>query len=42
MSAIFSNKDPRLLAVTFANSFVIMKIDDDKASQKVAKSSKVR
>lgn len=42
VTARFSNRDPRLLAVTFSNSFVIMRIDEDKTNQRVAKSSKVR
>ncbi len=42
MSAVFSNKDPNLLALTFTNSFVVVRIDEGKAIKKIAKSSKVR
>lgn len=42
VSVVFSNKDPNLLAVAFSNVFTIVRIDADKASQRVAKSSKVR
>lgn len=39
---LFSNKDPNLLALVFNRTFTILKIDNFKVSQKIAKSSKVR
>ena len=41
--ALFSNKDPNLLGLVFNRHFSILRIDNNnKISQKVAKSSKVR